>query len=144
VSLQALSITALGRGLRKGDFTAEELARATLARIEAADGAIHAFVRVEAEGAIAAARQVDAELRSGQDRGPLHGIPYAAKDVFDVAGLPTTCHSRSRLHHEAAADAAVTERLRAAGALLVGKLATFEFALGGTSFDLPFPPARTA
>ena len=142
MSMPALSIAALGRGLRRGDFTAEELVRATLARIEAADGTIHAFVRIEAEAALAAARQADTELRGGRDRGPLHGIPYGAKDVFDVAGMPTTCHSRSRLHHRAAADAAVTERLRAAGAVLVGKLATFEFALGGTSFDLPFPPAR--
>lgn len=140
--LHGLSIVELGRGLRQGDFTAEELTRVTLARIEVGDGAIHAFIRVEAEAAIAAARQADAELRAGRDRGPLHGIPYGTKDMFDVAGLPTTCHSRARLHHRAAADAAVTERLRAAGAVLVGKLATFEFALGGTSFDQPFPPAR--
>ena len=142
MTLDTLPIAALGQGLRRGDFSAEEVTRAALARIEAEDGAIHAFVRVEAEAALAASRQADAELRAGRDRGPLHGIPYGTKDVFDVAGLPTTCHSRLRLHHRAAADAAVTARLRDAGAVLVGKLATFEFALGGTSFDLPFPPAR--
>ncbi len=90
MSLHTLSIVALGRGLRQGDFTAEELTRATLARIEAGDGAIHAFVRIEAEAAIAAAHRADAELRAGHDRGALHGIPYGTKDVFDVAGLPTT------------------------------------------------------
>ena len=142
MSLLELPITALGRGLRAGSFTAEELTRAALARIEGADGGIHAFVRVEAESAVTAARSVDAELREGRDRGPMHGIPYATKDIYDVAGLPTTCHSHLRLDHSAGADAAVTERFRAAGAVLLGKLATFEFALGGTSFDLPFPPTR--
>ncbi len=142
MTLYTLPIAALGRGLRRREFTAEELARATLARIEAADGAIHAFIRVEAEAAIAEARRADAELRDGRDRGPLHGIPYGTKDVFDVAGLPTTCHSRLRLDHRAAADSAVTARLRAAGAVLVGKLATFEFALGANGPEAPFPPAR--
>ena len=137
-----LSIAQLGQGLRAGDFTAEALTRTALDRIAALDGAVHAFIRVEAEAALAAARQADAELRGGRDRGLLHGIPYATKDIYDVAGLPTTCHSRLRLDHVAAADAAVTQRLRDSGAVLLGKLATFEFALGGTSFDLPFPPAR--
>jgi aspartyl-tRNA(Asn)/glutamyl-tRNA(Gln) amidotransferase subunit A len=142
MTLLALSVAELGQGLRSGAFTAGEVTRSALGRIAEMDGAVHAFVRVEAEAAVTAARQADAELRGGHDRGPLHGIPYATKDIYDVAGLPTTCHSRLRLNHVAEADAAVTERLRASGAILVGKLATFEFALGGTSFDLPFPPAR--
>lgn len=142
MSLPTLSVAQLGQGLRDGAVTAEEVTRAALDHIAALDGAVHAFIRIEAEAAIAAARQADAELRAGQDRGPLHGIPYATKDIYDVAGLPTTCHSRLRLDHVAAADAAVTQRLREGGAVLLGKLATFEFALGGTSFDLPFPPAR--
>jgi aspartyl-tRNA(Asn)/glutamyl-tRNA(Gln) amidotransferase subunit A len=142
VTLLALSVAQLGRGLRTGAFTAEDVTRAALDRIAALDGAVHAFIRVEEEAAIAAARQVDAELRAGHDRGLLHGIPYATKDIYNVAGLPTTCHSRLRLDHVAPADAAVTARLRKGGAVLLGKLATFEFALGGTSFDLPFPPAR--
>ncbi|RYY06826.1 MAG: amidase, partial [Alphaproteobacteria bacterium] len=142
MSLQTRSITSLGSGLRKREFTSEELILDTLARIEARDGAIHAFVRIEADGAIDAARRSDSELRAGHDRGPLHGIPYGTKDMVDVAGLPTTCHSRSRAHHRAIADAAVTERLRDAGAVLVGKLVTFEFALGDTGADGLFPPAR--
>ena len=142
MSLLALSVSQLGQGLRRGAFSAEEVTRAALGRIAALDGTLHAFVRVEEDAALAAARAADAELRGGHDRGPLHGIPYATKDIFDVAGLPTTCQSRLRLDHVAAADAAVTARLRAGGAVLLGKLATFEFALGGTSFDLPFPPAR--
>jgi aspartyl-tRNA(Asn)/glutamyl-tRNA(Gln) amidotransferase subunit A len=142
VTLHARPIAALAQGLRTGEFTAEELARATLARIDHLDGIVNAFVRVEAAAAVTAARAADAELRAGLDRGLLHGIPYATKDMIDVAGLPTTCHSRSRLHHRATADAAVTERLRAAGAVLVGKVATFEFALGVTGPDGAFPPAR--
>ena len=142
MSLLALSVSQLGQGLRRGAFSAEEVTRAALGRIAALDGTLHAFVRVEDDAALAAARAADAELRGGHDRGPLHGIPYATKDIFDVAGLPTTCQSRLRLDHVAPADAAVTARLRAGGAVLLGKLATFEFALGGTSFDLPFPPAR--
>jgi aspartyl-tRNA(Asn)/glutamyl-tRNA(Gln) amidotransferase subunit A len=142
VTLLALSVAQLGEGLRAGRFTSEDITRAALERIAGADGAIHAFVRVEADAALVAARQADAELRAGNDRSPLHGIPYATKDIYDVTGLPTTCHSYLRLDHVAKADAAVTQRLRAGGAVLLGKLATFEFALGGTSFDLPFPPAR--
>ena len=142
MTLRTLSVASLGCGLRRRDFTAEELTRDTLARIDADDGAIHAFVRVDADAAIASARRADAEFRAGYDRGPLHGIPYGTKDMIDVAGLPTTCHSRSRAGHRAATDAAVTERLGDEGAVLVGKLATFEFALGETGAGGVFPPAR--
>jgi aspartyl-tRNA(Asn)/glutamyl-tRNA(Gln) amidotransferase subunit A len=69
-------------------------------------------------------------------------VPYGAKDIFDVAGLPTTCHSKIRIEHRAAADAFVIGRLKAAGAILLGKLALHEFATGGPAFDLPWPPAR--
>jgi aspartyl-tRNA(Asn)/glutamyl-tRNA(Gln) amidotransferase subunit A len=91
---------------------------------------------------MAAARAADAELAAGRDRGPMHGIPYAIKDIYDVAGMPTTCHSRLRLDAVAPRDSAVAARFRAAGAVLLGKLGTYEFALGGPSFDLPFPPPR--
>ncbi len=91
---------------------------------------------------MAAASRAEEEIASGRYRGPLHGIPIGVKDVIDVRGLPTTCHSRLMLEHEARADAAVVARLRQAGAIILGKLATHEFALGGPSFDLPFPPAR--
>ena len=123
-------------------MTSEGLTRNALARIASHDGRLHAFVRVDGDGALQAARTADAALRAGQDRGPMHGVPYALKDIYDAAGLPTTCHSRLRLGSVAAEDSAVAARFRAGGAVLLGKLATYEFALGGPGFDLPFPPAR--
>lgn len=137
-----LPVAALGRGLRDGTLTAEGLTRDALARIAAHDGRLHAFIRVERDAAMEAARAADAELRDGTDRGPMHGIPYALKDIYDAAGLPTTCHSRLRLDAAATEDSAVAARFREGGAVLLGKVATYEFALGGPSFDLPFPPAR--
>lgn len=137
-----LPIAELGLALRAGRTSSEVVTRRSLSRIAAMDGTLSAFVRVEGEAALAAARAADAELRQGLDRGPMHGVPYALKDIFDVAGLPTTCHSRLRSTHVAETDSEVAARFRRGGAVLLGKLATFEFALGGPSFDLPFPPAR--
>ena len=137
-----LSIAELGRALRAGLLSSEQVTRDSLDRIAASNAAVHAFVLVDDETAIAAARAADLELRQGHDRGFMHGIPYAVKDIIDVAGLPTTCHSKLRLDHVAEADAGITARFRNAGAIMLGKLATFEFALGGPSFDLPFPPTR--
>ncbi|MDE2582868.1 MAG: amidase [Rhodospirillales bacterium] len=113
-----------------------------LARIEALQPKLHAFVRLDADAAMDAARAAERELAARRIRGPLHGIPVAVKDIIDVAGLPTTCHSRLLLDNVAAADAEVIARLRQAGAIILGKTATHEFAIGGPSFDLPFPPAR--
>ena len=137
-----LSIAELGRGLRRGEVTARQITEAALVRIDRLDDGVHAFIRIEADAARASAAQADREIALGIDRGPMHGIPYALKDIYDAAGLPTTCHSRLRLDHVARTDSAVTERFRDGGAILLGKLATHEFAFGGPSFDLPFPPAR--
>ena len=79
---------------------------------------------------------------AGQYRGPLHGIPFGAKDVFAVAGVPTTGHSRAYATLTPTADATTVARLDAAGAVLLGKLSTHEGAHGGPSFDLAWPPAR--
>jgi aspartyl-tRNA(Asn)/glutamyl-tRNA(Gln) amidotransferase subunit A len=79
---------------------------------------------------------------AGRPRGPLHGVPVGIKDIIDVAGLPTTCHSKILMDHVAAADAVCVAKLRGAGAIVLGKLSTHEFAIGGPSFDLPWPPAR--
>ncbi len=88
-----------------------------------------------------AARAAEAEITAGRVRGPLHGVPVGIKDIIDVAGLPTTCHSKILLDNVAKADAVVVAKLRQAGAIIMGKLSTHEFAIGGPSFDLPFPPA---
>lgn len=136
------SIAELGRRLRRREVTSRQITAAAIARTDALEGAIHAFIRIEAAAALAAAAQADEEIALGIDRGPMHGIAYALKDIYDAAGLPTTCHSRLRLDHMARTDSAVAERFRNGGAILIGKLATHEFAFGGPSFDLPFPPAR--
>jgi aspartyl-tRNA(Asn)/glutamyl-tRNA(Gln) amidotransferase subunit A len=119
-----------------------ELLTALLGRIEALDPRLNAFIRLDAEGAMRAARQAEAEINTGRSRGPLHGLPVGIKDIIDVAGLPTTCHSKILVDNIANADAVVIQKLRQAGAIIIGKLSTHEFAIGGPSFDLPFPPAR--
>jgi aspartyl-tRNA(Asn)/glutamyl-tRNA(Gln) amidotransferase subunit A len=136
------SVAAMGAAVRSGAVTAEALTREALARIEAVDPLVHAFVHVDREGALAQAKAADQALAGGRDFGPMHGVPYALKDIFDVAGLPTTCHSKLRLDNVARNDSEVAARFRAGGAVLLGKLGTYEFAFGGPSFDLPFPPAR--
>ena len=135
-------VTETARALRAGAITSSALTEASLERIAAHDGAINAFVLRDAAGALAAAKAADTDFARGVDRGPMHGVPYALKDIYDVAGLPTTCHSKLRIGEVAEVDSAVAAKFRAAGAVLLGKLGTFEFALGGPSFDLPFPPAR--
>lgn len=119
-----------------------EYTRALLDRIAAADPACNAFLVVTAERALAEARNAEAEIAAGRHRGAMHGIPYGAKDLIDIEGMPTTCHSKLRSGHRAVTDAFVIRRLREAGAILLGKLALHEFATGGPAFDLPWPPAR--
>ncbi|WDZ85847.1 amidase [Micromonospora cathayae] len=136
------SVADLGRALRAGRLTARTLAEYTLDRIAAIDPQVHSFIRVTPERALADADRADAELAAGHDRGPLHGIPYGLKDIIATDGIPTTCNSRLLLENVPAEDAAAEALLRAGGGVLVGKLGTAEFALGGPGFDLPFPPAR--
>ncbi len=119
-----------------------ELLADCLSRIAAAEPRLNAFIRQLPAEAMAQARQAEAEIASHGPRSPLHGIPVGLKDIIDLAGHPTTCHSKHRLDHVAAADAVVTGKLRAQGAVFPGKLSTHEFAIGGPCFDLPFPPAR--
>ncbi len=119
-----------------------ELLEDCLARIASLEPKLNAFIRLLAEDAMADARAAEAEIARGGPRSPLHGIPVGLKDIIDLAGQPTTCHSKLCLDRMAAEDAAVVARLRAAGAVFPGKLATHEFAIGGPAFDLPFPPAR--
>lgn len=119
-----------------------ELLSDLFARIEILDPTLHAFVHVDREGAMAAAKGAEAEIAAGRIRGPLHGVPIGLKDIVDVRGLPTTAHSKVLIDNVAQADAVVTRKLRQAGAVILGKLSTHEFAIGGPSFDLPFPPAR--
>jgi len=140
--LAYLGIAEAGRRFRRRELSPIELTRALLERIGQLDSRCNAFLRVTPEQAISQARQAEAELVAGRDRGPMHGIPYALKDIVDVAGLPTTCHSKVLADNVAKRDAAVVTGLRKAGAVLLGKTALHEFATGGPAIDLPWPPAR--
>jgi aspartyl-tRNA(Asn)/glutamyl-tRNA(Gln) amidotransferase subunit A len=119
-----------------------DLMSALLARIDVLDPQLNAFIRLDAAAAMAAARTAEREIAAGRIRGPLHGVPVGVKDIIDVAGLPTTGHSKILVGNVAKTDAVVIRKLRQAGAIVIGKLSTHEFAIGGPSFDLPFPPAR--
>jgi aspartyl-tRNA(Asn)/glutamyl-tRNA(Gln) amidotransferase subunit A len=142
VSLASLSVRVLGQKLRKRELSSVELTKWTIERAEKANGVLNAFIRILPDHALDAARRADREFAMGVDRGPMQGIPYGAKDLFDVAGLPTTCHSRLELQTVARSDSAVVEKLARGGAVLVGKLATHEYALYGPEAELPFPQAR--
>lgn len=123
------TLTGIGRDLRAG----RESARGLVARVlESVDKDLNAFVTLDAEGAETAARWADEELASGVDRGPLHGVPVAVKDIVDVAGLPTGMGSGHFAGYVAEADAACVTMLRDAGAVIVGKTGTQEFAFGGS------------
>jgi aspartyl-tRNA(Asn)/glutamyl-tRNA(Gln) amidotransferase subunit A len=123
-------------------MSAVENVAAALQRIQDLNASLNAFISVFEEQAMAQARLLDAELRSGGKRGPLHGRPISIKDIIDVAGTPTTAASRVRLHHLAHADATVVTRLRRAGAVIIGKCNLHEFALGTTNEESAFGPAR--
>jgi aspartyl-tRNA(Asn)/glutamyl-tRNA(Gln) amidotransferase subunit A len=128
--------------IRDKKLSPVEYTKALLDRIERHDPQLNAFIALLPERALAAARAAEAEINAGHWRGPFHGIPYALKDIIDVEGIATTAHSRVLADNGAGSHAAVTERLEAAGGVLLGKLSTHEFAIGGPSFDLPWPPAR--
>ena len=119
-----------------------ELTRAYLDRIAAIDPQLNAYLLVTADQALEQARTAEAEIMAGNYRGPMHGIPFALKDIYCTAGIRTTCHSRTRADYVPDFDATTVAKLHDAGAVLLGKLATHEFAHGGPSFDLPWPPAR--
>jgi aspartyl-tRNA(Asn)/glutamyl-tRNA(Gln) amidotransferase subunit A len=122
------SISELGRRYRSGALTPLEVTEASLARIARLDRRLSAFVTVTGDLARQQARLAGEELRAGKDRGPMHGIPYALKDVIDTAGIRTTYGARVFADRVPAADAAVVTRMRGAGAVLVGKLACIELA----------------
>jgi aspartyl-tRNA(Asn)/glutamyl-tRNA(Gln) amidotransferase subunit A len=134
-SLPFTPITTLAARLRAGALSPVALTEALLDRIDALNGPLHAFIAVTRERALAEARAAELALRGGQDRGPLHGIPYAAKDLFDVRGVPTTAGTRLLAGHIAREDATVVRRLAAAGMVLVGKTYTVQFAFGGVGVN---------
>ena len=142
--LAYLTLAEASARIRRKELSPVEYTQALLDRIHTHEARFNTFLLQTPEIAQQQARQAEADIQAGNWRGPLHGIPYGLKDIIDVEGLPTTGHSRILADNLARADAFVAQRLRAAGAVLLGKLSTHEFALGGPSFDLPWPPARNA
>jgi aspartyl-tRNA(Asn)/glutamyl-tRNA(Gln) amidotransferase subunit A len=119
-----------------------ELTQACLDRVAAFDSRLHAFIRRTEDRAKAEARAAEAAIMANGPSGPLHGIPIGLKDIVDTKGIPTTCQSKLLQDNVPDRDATCAEKLAAAGTVLIGKLTTHEFADGGPSFDLPWPPAR--
>jgi aspartyl-tRNA(Asn)/glutamyl-tRNA(Gln) amidotransferase subunit A len=134
-TLAFLPITELAARLRARTLSPVELTTALLDRIAALDGRLHAFIAVTRERALAGARAAETALAAGQDLGPLHGIPYAAKDLYDVRGIPTTAGTRLLAGNVAATDCTVVARLAAAGMVLLGKTYTVQFAFGGVGIN---------
>jgi len=136
------TIAELAPMLASGDITSEGLTAACLAEIAGKSDPLRAFITVLPDDVLDRARSLDRERAAGISRGPLHGIPISIKDLIDVQGLPTTAASQVRQGHVASGDAPVIARLRAAGAVIVGKTNLHEFAFGTTSEDSAFGAVR--
>ena len=137
-----LSITEASELVRQGELSPAELVSAHLARIRATDERLNSFITLLDSEAEAAAAAAEAEVRSGGWRGPLHGIPIGLKDLYYTRGVRTTMGSRVMADFVPHHDAAVVEKLREAGAVIVGKLQMHEFAVGVTSENIHYGPAR--
>ena len=140
--LTTLTIAEAGRKMASGALTSVALTEAYLARIAKVDGKLNSFITVTADLARAAAQQADRERVNGFTRGALHGVPIGLKDIYETAGVRTTGHSNLRVDYVPLVDAETVTRLKSAGAVILGKLATNEFANGSPTPDQPFPPAR--
>src|SRR5499427_81755 len=137
-----LTIAEAARRIERKELSPVELTTALIRRAEALDPQINAYLLLTAERALDQGKRAEREIIAGAYRGPMHGIPFGLKDIYATAGIRTTGHSRICLDTVPSADATTVSKLYAAGAILTGKLATHEFAHGGPSFDLPWPPAR--
>jgi aspartyl-tRNA(Asn)/glutamyl-tRNA(Gln) amidotransferase subunit A len=137
-----ITIAEAARKIAKKEISPVELTKDCLARISALDGTLHAFITVTEERALADAKSAETRMMAGTLKGPLDGIPIGLKDIIDTNGILTTCHSAQLTDNVPDTDATCAVKLAEAGTVLMGKLSTHEFADGGPSFDLPWPPAR--
>ncbi|MBV9744688.1 MAG: amidase, partial [Acidobacteriia bacterium] len=137
-----MTLIEASRALRERRVTSAELVESSLDRIERENPDLNAFIAVLPEYALHRAAEADRELAAGVNRGPLHGIPVAVKDVFDMRGIPTTGGALIYDNAPATANAAVVERLEAAGAVITGKLNLHELAYGITSENPHFGAVR--
>ena len=140
--LHFLTIAEAAQLIRSRKLSPLEYADALLARVSALDPQLNAFITITTELAREQAQRAEAEIMAGRYRGPLHGIPYALKDIYNTRGILTSGGSRVCIDNIPSGDATTTRLLNEAGAVLLGKLQTHEFAHGGPSFDLPWPPSR--
>ncbi len=149
--LTRLSAAEIARGVRSSDLSAVAVAKACLARCEKVGGALNTWITLDPEGALEAARAVDAAVAAGMDPGPLAGVPAGIKDLIDVAGLPTTAGSLIEKNRIPSEDAPLARRIREAGAVILGKLNLHEYAFGPTGHNPhygdqknPWDPSRVA
>jgi len=140
-SIIGISACEIGRLVRAKELSPFEVVSDMLHRIHALDPKINSFIRVLDEVALADAKTAQKEIMGGKWRGPLHGVPFAVKDIFDVRGFPTTAGSKVWRDFIAAEDAVAVQKLRQAGAILLGKLNMHELAFGITSKNPHFGPA---
>ncbi len=136
------TIAEAARLIATKELSPVELTRACLDRVHALDNQLHAFILLTEDRALAEARDAEAAIMAAGPKSPLHGIPIGLKDIVDTKGIRTTCQSRILAENVPETDAACAEKLAAAGTVLIGKTTTHEFADGGPSFDVPWPPAR--
>jgi aspartyl-tRNA(Asn)/glutamyl-tRNA(Gln) amidotransferase subunit A len=144
-----LSIAVLGAAYRSGTLSPVAVTRQALERIAKLDGKLNSFITVLGERSLERAAAAERELRDGRDRGPLHGIPIAIKDLVDMAGVPTTFASRAASPRHPTEDAPVIRRLEMAGAVILGKTNLLEYAYGAVHPDFgqtnnPWDPNRTS
>jgi aspartyl-tRNA(Asn)/glutamyl-tRNA(Gln) amidotransferase subunit A len=137
-----MTVAQMASAIRSKSLSPVEITEALLRRVEAVNPQLDAFVTLLADQALDGARAAETEIANGNYRGPLHGVPFGLKDIYDTAGILTSGHSKTCADRVPETDATTTARLKAAGGILLGKLSTHEFAHGGPSFDLPWPPAR--
>ncbi len=140
--LHNLTLAQAAERIAARELSPVEFTDALIARGEALQPQLFTFITPTFERARTAAKAAAEEIANGGYRGPLHGVPFAVKDIYDTAGVLTSGHSRTCIDRVPNKDATCVARLHDAGAILTGKLATHEFAHGGPSFDLPWPPAR--
>jgi aspartyl-tRNA(Asn)/glutamyl-tRNA(Gln) amidotransferase subunit A len=136
------TIAEASRRIAVREISPVELTQDCIDRVAAMDDQLHSFLLPTPERALTDARAAEARIMRGESLGRLDGIPIGHKDIYNTAGIRTTAHSRLLEHNVPVADATSVRKLAEAGTVMMGKLATHEFAMGGPSFDLPWPPAR--
>ncbi|MGI8307930.1 Asp-tRNA(Asn)/Glu-tRNA(Gln) amidotransferase subunit GatA [Saccharopolyspora hattusasensis] len=141
-SLTGLTASDLAAKLQAGEVTSVEVTQAHLDRIAAVDSEVHAFLHVDADGALAAARRVDEDRAAGNVTSPLAGVPLALKDVLTTTDMPTTCGSKMLEGWVPPYDSTVTRRLREAGVVILGKTNMDEFAMGSSTENSAYGPTR--